>query len=97
MQMLRIMLAVSMIACLAGCACIKSAFKEGKDVPLSSVPAAVNQAAVGVVKGLVLIRAEVEQEKGRTTYELKGKADGKEYKLEVTAEGRVIEFKELHD
>jgi uncharacterized membrane protein YkoI len=58
------------------------------------VPAAAVKAAQGAVEGVTLTEAEVEKEDGETVYILDGTADGKEYEIEVTAEGKVLEVEE---
>lgn len=65
---------------------------EGSEekVPLDQVPAAVKDAATKAVAGLTLTEAEVEVEDGVTVYELDGTADGKEYEVKVTADGKVL-------
>ena len=80
-----------------GCACMESKCKakkekeEGKEIPVSQVPKAAMEAAQNAAKGVNLTEAEVEEEKGQTVYTLEGKADGKEYNIEVTADGKVLE------
>jgi len=83
-----------------GCACMESKCKakkekeEGKEIPVSQVPKAAMDAAQNAAKGVNLTEAEVENEKGQTVYTLEGKADGKDYKIEVTADGKVLEVKQ---
>jgi hypothetical protein len=62
--------------------------------PVSAVPAAVREAAVKAVAGIELAEAEVESV---LVYELEGEAGEKEYELEVTADGRVLEVEERED
>ncbi len=95
MKAARIAAAILVILFAVGCASLRSACREGDTVALSAVPQIVTDAASSVVKGFTTTRASVEKEKDRTTYQLIGKAaDGTEYKMEITAEGKVIEFKE---
>jgi uncharacterized membrane protein YkoI len=68
--------------------------EEGKEIPVSQVPKAAMDAAQNAAKGVNLTEAEVENEKGQTVYTLEGKADGKDYKIEVTADGKVLEVKQ---
>jgi len=84
-----------------GCACMESKCKakkekeEGKEIAVSQVPKAAMDAAQNAVKGVNLTEAEVEEENGQTVYTLEGKAtDGKECKIEVTADGKVLEVKQ---
>ena len=91
MQMWRVVLVVSVVSCLAGCASIKSVFKDDEDkIPLSSGPTAVTATAVATVKGFATTKASMEKHEGRTIYELKGKADAGEYELKITADGKLI-------
>ena len=66
---------------------------KGKEaqVPLDSVPEVVKQAAASAVEGIVLEEAERETEDGRVVYDLEGTSDGKEYALEIAADGTVLE------
>jgi len=65
-----------------------------KEIPLSEVPDAVMQAAMAAVEGIKIKEAEVEEEDGQTVYELEGKANGVEYEIEVSADGKVLEVEE---
>ncbi|UCG56629.1 MAG: hypothetical protein JSU70_17415 [Phycisphaerales bacterium] len=86
------------LICSLGCACLESACEDEKEIPLSEVPAAVVAAAEGAVEGISLTEADVEEEDGRTVYGLEGTADGIEYSIEVTADGKVLEVeKETED
>ena len=83
---------------LAGCSCLCTGVEESEEeIPLSQVPLKVRQAAEGAVEGIVLSEAEVEVEDGQKVYELEGVAKGKEYEIEVTAEGKVLEDEEEDD
>jgi uncharacterized membrane protein YkoI len=66
-------------------------FENDKEVPLSEVPAPAIEAAQGAVEGITLTEADVETEDGRTVYDIEGTANGKEYTIEVTPEGEVLE------
>jgi outer membrane lipoprotein-sorting protein len=79
-----------------GCACMKSkcSAKKEKDIPVSQVPKAAMEAAQNAAKGVNLTEASVEEEKGQTVYTLEGNAEGKEYNIEVTADGKVLEVKQ---
>ena len=65
-----------------------------KEIPLSEVPDVVMQAAMAAVEGITFKEAEVEEEDGQTVYELEGKANGVEYEVEVSADGKVLEVEE---
>ena len=91
MKIWRVVLAVSVVSCLAGCASLGSAFKEDEDkIPLASVPTAVTDTAVAAVKGFAATKASMEKHEGRTVFELKGRADAGEYELKITADGKLI-------
>lgn len=80
---------------LSGCATMDELFEDEKEIALSEVPAPVLEAAKNAVEGFVPAEAEVETEKGKVLYELDGKAaDGKEYEIEVSADGKVLEVEE---
>lgn len=82
------------VAFIAGCEAIESAFEKEREIPLSEVPQEALAAAQGAVDGITLTEAEVEKEKGLTVYELEGIANGIEYEIEVTADGKVLEVEQ---
>lgn len=82
------------LVCLVGCECMESMFEKEKEIPLSQVPQAALTAAEGAVDGITLTEAEMEEEDGQTVYVLEGQAAGKEYAVEVTADGKVLEVEE---
>ena len=82
------------LVCLVGCESLESVFEKEKEIPLSQVPQPVMEAAERAVDGITLTEAEMEKEDGQTVYILEGKADGKEYEIEVTADGKVREVEE---
>ena len=82
------------LICGVGCATLDDLFENEKEVPLSEVPAAAVTAAKGAVAGIELTEADVEKEDGRMVYDIEGTANGKEYTIEVTAEGEVLEVEE---
>ena len=43
-------------------------------------------------RGIEITEATVEEERGRTVYEIEGVADGIEYEFEVTADGKILEM-----
>ena len=82
------------LVCLVGCESLESVFEKEKEIPLSQVPQPAMEAAESAVDGITLTEAEMEKEDGQTVYVLEGKADGKEYEIEVTADGKVREVEE---
>ena len=82
---------VMILTCTLGCASLESMFENEKEIPLSEVPSQAVEAAKGTVEGITLTEAEVEEENGQTVYDLEGIANGIEYKIEVTADGEVLE------
>ena len=98
----RILLYGALLAlCGFGCQKLSSAGAAGEaqddegeevEIALSEVPQAAKDAALAAVPGLVLDEAARETEDGETVYCLEGEAGGKEYELEVTADGRVLEL-----
>jgi hypothetical protein len=82
------------LVCGLGCASLDDLFEKEKDVPLSDVPAEALKAAQGAVDGITITEAEMEKEDGKTVYVFEGQASGKEYEIEVTPEGKVLEVEE---
>jgi hypothetical protein len=82
------------LICGLGCATLDEMFEHEKEVPLSDVPAKALEAAQGAVDGINITEAEMEKEDGRTVYVFEGDANGKEYEIEVTPEGKVNEVEE---
>lgn len=80
--------------CILGCASLESMTENEKEIPLSQVPRPAVEAAEKAVENITLTEAEVEEEDGRTVYELEGTADGIEYEIEVTADGKVLEVEQ---
>jgi uncharacterized membrane protein YkoI len=72
-------------------------FENEKEVPLSEVPQEALKAAQGAVDGVTITEAETEKEDGKTIYIFDGEANGKEYEIEVTPEGKVLEVEEESD
>jgi hypothetical protein len=85
------------LICGLGCATLDDLFEQEKEVPLSEVPAEALRAAKGAVDGVTITEAEMEKEDGETVYILEGEANGKEYEIEVTPEGKVLEIEEETD
>lgn len=78
-----------------GCASLESMFEDEKEIPLSQVSAAAMEAAENTVENITITEAEIEEEEdGQTVYELEGIANGVEYEIEVTADGKVLEVEQ---
>jgi len=71
--------------------------KKEEKVPLDQLPKAVKEAAEKAVKGIVLTEAEKETKGDKVTYEVEGKANGKEWEIAITPEGKVLEIEEDKD
>ena len=84
---------VFLLIFVSGCASHKSMCEDEKEIPLSDVPVVAVDAAQQAVENITLTEAEVEKE-GRTVYVLEGEADGKEYEIEVTADGKVLDVEQ---
>ena len=84
---------VFLLIFVSGCASHESMYEDEKEIPLSNVPVVVVDAAQQAVENITLTEAEVEKE-GRTVYVLEGTADGKEYEIEVTADGEVLDVEQ---
>ncbi len=82
------------LICGLGCASLDDMFEQEKDVPLSEVPREALEAAQGAVVGITITEAEMEKEDGETVYIFDGELNGKEYEIEVTPEGKVLEVEE---
>ncbi len=93
----RMVWVISMVLGLIGCAFINLAYADGDQALLATVPKAAKDAAVAAVKGIKLTKAEAEQEGEHTVYELKGKADGTNYTVEVTEDGKNIKVEQEGD
>lgn len=65
-----------------------------EEIPLDQVPQVVKDAALKVVEGITLTEAEKETEDSGVVYEIEGTAGGKEYVIEVAADGKVLEVEE---
>ena len=93
------LLIVVLLTCALGCASLQSVFEreDEQEIPLSEVPAEAVEAAQAAVPGITLTGASVEEEDGQTIYDLEGTADGTEYGIEVTADGKVLEVEEEGD
>ena len=67
------------------------------EVALSDVPEAVLAAARKAVPGIKISSVEQETEGGEVIYDVEGVVDGKEYEVEVSATGKVLEIEEEDD
>ena len=85
----------------AGLAVVEVDDVEGQeyemDVPLELVPDVVLEAARGAVDGIVLTEASIELESDGLFFELEGSVGGREYEIEVTPDGDVIEVEDEED
>jgi len=95
MRLLNLLICL-VLTCILGCASIESAFKDKdeKKIPISQVPTEAVEAAQSAVKGIILTEAEIEEQEGITVYELEGMANGIEYEIEVTADGKVLDVEQ---
>ena len=85
---------VFVLTCVPGCASLESMCDDEKEIPLSQVPVVAVEAAQQAVENITLTEAAVEEEDGQTVYVLEGAADGKEYEIEVTADGKVLDVEQ---
>lgn len=65
---------------------------EEKEVSAKGVPAKVIKAAKKAVPGIEITEAESATLDGTVVYEVEGKLNGKDYELEIDAEGNVLEM-----
>lgn len=79
------------LAGLTACATMQDDEEDEREIPLSEVPQAVQDAAKAAVPGIVLSEAEVETEDGKQVFCVFGIANGQEYEVEATPEGKVLE------
>lgn len=68
--------------------------EKEKEIPLSDVPKIVMDAAQKAVPGIELSEADVEETPDGLVYELEGILDGKEYEIEISADGTVLNIEE---
>lgn len=83
-----------LLTCATGCSTVNPGSQDEREIPLSEVPAEALRAARGAVDGITLTEAEVEAEDGQTLYIVDGTADGVEYEIEVSADGKVLEVEQ---
>lgn len=60
------------------------------EIPLSEIPPAVSAAAKAQIPGLRIENADVQQRGEARLYEIDGTANGRDYELTLTADGRVL-------
>ena len=65
-----------------------------KEIPLNEVPDAVLKAAQKAVPGIELTKAEVEKTHKGVVYEIEGTLDCKEYEIELSSDGKILEIEE---
>jgi hypothetical protein len=85
---------IVLLTCISGCASLESMCEKGQEIPLSDVPVVVVDAARQAVENITFTEAEIEEEYGRRVYVLEGEVNGKEYEIEVTADGEVLEVEQ---
>ena len=83
-----------MFAFLSGSAISMWVLAEEQEIPLDKVPATAIKAAENALPGIRLTEAEIELEDGVEVYELEGERDGKQFEIEVTADGTILEIEE---
>ena len=64
------------------------------DVPVDELPSNIQQAVEEAVPGATITEAEIESEDGQAVFEVTVEKDGKEYEVEVTPQGEVLEVEE---
>jgi uncharacterized membrane protein YkoI len=63
---------------------------DEQEIALADLPAAIKNAALAAVPGIVLTEAEKEVENGRELYSVEGTLDGEEYCIEIATDGSLI-------
>ena len=85
---------ILMFAFLGGSAVSMWTFAEEQEISLDKVPATVIQAAENALPGIRFTEAEIELEDGVEVYELEGEREGKQFEIEVTGDGTILEIEE---
>jgi hypothetical protein len=93
-----LLLAAAATALLAACATTKPVSVApgyenndfDNDIPKNEVPANVLAAAKAEIPGFVLTEADLQQRGATRLFELQGRANGRPYHLDITADGRVL-------
>ena len=60
------------------------------DIPKNEVPANVLAAAKAQIPGFVLEETDLQQRGAARLFELQGRANGRPYEIDITADGRVL-------
>ena len=60
------------------------------DIPKNEVPANVLAAAKAEIPGFILEEADLQQRGATRLFELQGRANGRPYEIDITADGRVL-------
>jgi hypothetical protein len=94
---MRVLSLALLLCCSVACASLGTCCDDEREIPLADVPAAARAAAEQAVPGIRLTEAEVEEEDDRRVFVLEGVLDGKEYEIEVTADGTVLEVEPSGD
>jgi len=68
-----------------------------EDIALDDIPAAVMEAALARLPGLVVDEAEIEHTSAGPIYDLEGTIDGVAWEIEITPSGEVIEVEQDDD
>jgi len=68
--------------------------EKEKEIPISEVPEIVMEAALKALPGVEFKEADVEETKDGLVYELDGILDGKEFEINVSADGTVLNMEE---
>lgn len=92
-----LLLAATATALLAACATKPVPVAPGyenddfdNDIPKNEVPANVLAAAKAEIPGFILEEADLQQRGAARLFELQGRANGRPYHLDITADGRVL-------
>ena len=92
-----LLLAAAATALLAACATKPVPVAPGyenndfdNDIPKNEVPANVLAAAKAQIPGFILEEADLQQRGATRLFELQGRANGRPYHLDITADGRVL-------
>lgn len=77
---------------ISACQSMDFGMEREQEVALADVPAVVLAAAKEAVPGIEIEAAEIETEKGETVYELEGVRGDREYEIEISPSGEVLEI-----
>jgi len=70
---------------------------QEKEIEITELPAMVVSAIQDTLPGIVISEAEIEGIEPEIIYEVDGTLDGKEYEVEVTPAGKILEIEEEND